>query len=280
MQLQPYQAQPNTVVGDLRVWQDVYSPQLNNRRDIFVWLPPDYETSTRRYPVMYMHDGLNLFDRFASYSGEWEVDETMTRLAKEGLDAIIVGIPNMKEQRGIEYCPYVFRSYEGEQVAGRGDAYIRFITETIKPQIDQHFRTRPESSTTGIAGSSMGGLISLYGALVYPHVFGLCGCFSAAYWFGENGLVETVRSSAPYEGRVYLDVGTREGETIHGWLNIYGDAADAAYVQGVRDLRDALLEKNSAHVMYIEDEEAPHREWAWARRFPDAMRFLLQDTRT
>jgi predicted alpha/beta superfamily hydrolase len=274
----PYSAPQHSVVGDLRVWHDLYSPQLDNQRDVFVWLPPDYEMDTRRYPVIYMHDGLNLFDKSTSYSGEWEVDETMTALSQEGLNAIIVGLPNMKEKRGLEYSPYPFRAYDGSAVIGQGDAYIRFIVETVKPLIDESFRTRPEAAVTGIAGSSMGGLISLYGFLAYPQVFGLCGAFSTAYWFGDNGLLATTHTVARAEGRVYLDVGTREGETLKGWANLSGEQADLAYCEGVGELRDALIAAGyrlGENLMYVEAEGAPHREVAWAARLPDAMRFLL-----
>lgn len=277
--LQPYPATPNTVTGDLRVWHAVYSPQLDNRRDVLVWLPPDYEHSGRHYPVIYMHDAQNLFDRHGSYSGEWEVDETLTALSTEGMDAIIVGLPNMHELRGVEYCPYPFVAYEGTPTVGRGDDYIRFISETIKPAIDGALRTRPETRFTGIAGSSMGGLISLYGALVYPHVFGLCGAFSPAYWFGDNALLQTCIAKTPYPGRIYLDVGTQEGETIERWLGLDSDAAHRAYVQGVHDLYVALEAGGCGALMYVEDEGALHREAAWARRLPAALRFLLGQTR-
>jgi predicted alpha/beta superfamily hydrolase len=277
--LQPYASWPNTVTGDLRVWHDVYSSQLANQRDIFVWLPPDYDYGERRYPVIYMHDAQNLFDRNVSHSGEWEVDETMTALWAEGLDAIIVGLPNMREQRGLEYCPYPFVTYEGTPVDGQGDAYVRFIVETVKPAIDSGLRTRPEAPFTGIAGSSMGGLISLYGALIYMEVFGLCGAFSPAYWFGENALLRTVQEKTPYHGRMYLDVGTREGETVENWLGLESEVAHRHYVQGVRDLRDALQSGGCATLMFVEDEGAMHHEAAWAKRLPAAMRFLLSETR-
>ncbi len=276
--LQPYSSTPNTVVGDLRVWQDVYSAQLDNRRDIFVWLPPSYEQSERRYPVLYMHDAQNLFDRYVSYAGEWEVDECMTALASEGLEAIVVALPNMRERRGLEYCPYPFVNHEGVAVVGQGDAYVRFIFETVKPAIDSALRTRPQAPCTGIIGSSMGGLISLYAALAYPHVFGMCGAFSTAYWFGEEALRKTAQEKATYEGRVYLDVGTREGETIEAWLGLEPEAAHEAYVRGVRDLRDALHARGCTRMLYVEEDGALHREAAWAKRLPHALRFLLAET--
>lgn len=275
---QPYSSAPHSVVGTLLMTREVYSPQLDNVRDVFVWLSPAYADETRRFPVVYMHDGLNLFDRYTSYSGEWEVDETMTALSAEGLDAIIVGLPNMSDSRAVEYCPYPFINLDGTRTEGRGDAYVRFIVDTVKPLIDTAFRTNPDASATGIAGSSMGGLISLYAALTYPEVFGMCGAFSPAYWFGDNGLLETARTHATGSGRVYLDVGTREGETLNRWLHVYGQEADDAYTQGVRDLRDVLIARgyqSGSTLMYVEEADATHREDAWARRFPAAMRFLL-----
>ena len=274
MILESYRSHPNTVVGDLRVWRDVYSPQLDNTRDILVWLPPDYETSTRRYPVFYMHDAQNLFDANTGYAGEWQVDETMTMLAREGLAALVVALPNMREQRTTEYSPY--RVEMGDwRAEGTGDAYVRFLVDTVKPAVDRALRTRSEADSTGVAGSSMGGLISLYAAVTHPEIFGLCGAFSVAYWFGEHALAAQIRASERYPGRVYLDVGTREGETLGRWSGLSGTEADAAYVRGVRELRDTLTATGCGALMYVEDEGAAHRESAWAARFPEAMRFLL-----
>ncbi|MDX2141154.1 MAG: alpha/beta hydrolase-fold protein, partial [Chloroflexota bacterium] len=236
----------------------------------------DYETSERRYPVIYMHDGQNLFDNATSYAGEWQADETMTALSSEGLAAIIVGLPNAGERRRIEYSPYDYQ-ISGKPVRGEGDAYIAFLVEIVKPLIDAHFRTRTDAAATGIAGSSMGGLISLYGFLMRPDVFGLCGAFSTAYWFGENKLLETTRERASGHGRIYLDVGTREGDTMTQFRSAAPDF-NTMYRDGVRELRDVLLVRGyvaGQSLMYVEDEGAPHNEAAWARRLPAALRFLL-----
>lgn len=275
---QPYSRTPNTVVGNLLVLQDCYSPQLDNHRDVLVWLPPTYAAGDKRYPVIYMHDGQNLFDAYTSYAGEWQIDETMTALSAEGIDAIIVGLPNMKELRGIEYSPYPFSPVGSDPLDGRGDTYIRFIMETVKPIIDTSFRTRPEAASTGLAGSSMGGLISLYGFVMYPEVFGLCAAFSTAYWLGDNGLLATIKAHADGHGRVYHDIGTHEGETVTWWFGITENEGHNVYLQGVRDLQAALLEKGyrlGDTLMYIEDQGAIHREHAWAARFPAAISFLL-----
>ena len=277
----PYTSLVNTrsVQGELLVAQAVYSPQLDNDRDVSVWLPPSYAKSTARYPVLYMHDGQNLFDAEHSYSGEWQVDETMMQLATEGYEAIIVGVPNIGAQRFSEYNPY-----PGWNRRGQGSAYIDFLTQTIKPWIDREFRTQPSSSSTGIAGSSMGGLISLYGFLMRPAVFGLCGSFSPVFWLGTEKLHRAIQARTLQTERVYLDVGTNEGEvianhsrTLH--FEVKTDPDDA-YCDGVSTLHDAFVANNEANaerVYYVEEAGAPHHESAWARRLPDALRFLLAD---
>ncbi|PJF28605.1 MAG: esterase [Phototrophicales bacterium] len=268
----------HTVIGDLRLYQQFYSPQLDNYRDLFAWLPPSYATSDKRYPVIYMHDGQNLFDAHISYSGEWMVDETITELAKEGLEAIVVGIPNMNEMRRIEYNPYP--THVGDVFwDGRGDDYIRFIAESIKPFIDDQFRTDPIPEKTGIAGSSMGGLISLHGFLTRADVFGLCGSFSPVFW---TGLDEMVRVRARGDGRVYLDMGGKEGEVIFNIAPLMAttlEEAHAVYLNGVRQLRDDLVAGGyvlGQSLLYVEDLQAIHHESAWSKRLPDALRFLLK----
>jgi predicted alpha/beta superfamily hydrolase len=265
----------HTVVGDLRVYKSFYSPQLDNHRDLLVWLPPEYENGNQRYPVIYMHDAQNLFDEIHSFAGEWRVDETLTQ---EGLDVIIVGLPNMNEMRRIEYNPYP--QPDGSMYReGRGDAYISFIADTVKPFIDSAFRTRPEKEMTGIAGASMGGLISLHGFLMYPKIFGFCGAFSPVFWIG-TGLQQTIQHHANGTGRIYLDVGGKEGDVITllaPHLAADDERGNQVYVAGVRQLHNALLDKGYKRetLMYVEAPDDPHIEPAWARRFPDALRFLL-----
>lgn len=239
----------HTVVGDLRVRDAVLSPQLQNERRLFVWLPPTYHTSDKRYPVIYMHDGDNLFDDHISYSGEWRVDETITELSQDGLEAIVVGIPNAGEMRRIEYNPYPVQ-LGNHFWDGKGDDYIRFITDTIKPMIDADFRTQPQPQTTGIAGSSMGGLISLHGFLTRPDVFGLCGSFSPVFW---TGLQNTVDSAKQVTGKIYLDMGGKEGIVIIGiapHLATVLENGHQIYLDGVRRLRDGLYQ-NGYHQQWF-----------------------------
>lgn len=269
---QPYTAlaDQHTVVGDLRVYKSLYSPQLQNHRDVLVWLPPSYGQSDKHYPVIYMHDGQNLFDKYASFVGEWQVDETMQALSGEGLEAIIVGLPN-NENRMYEYNPYSYH------LDGRGELYLQFLVEIVRPLVDSEFRTLKEPAFTGIAGSSMGGLISLYGFLMYPAVFGFCGAFSTAYWFGQEGLLNTIDEKADGRGKIYLDVGGKEGYVLDKWQIAAGNT-DHAYVEGVQRLRDALIQHGyqpGTSLLYVEESDGAHHENDWARRLPAALRYLL-----
>lgn len=253
---QDYQAyigdRPHTVVGSLRIMPEVWSPQLNNARDVLVYLPPSYHGSDRRYPVIYMHDGQNLFDRGTGFAGqEWEVDETMERLSGEGIEAIVVGIYNTQD-RIQEYNPFA------EVRHGLGKAYLAFIIDTIKPMIDRDFRTLPDRETTGIMGSSMGGLISIYGFFQRPDVFGFAGVMSPSVWFGSGAIYTTVHERPFAPGKIYLDNGTRENSA--------------------RKLNATLIEKGylpGKTLLYVVEGDAEHNEAAWARRLPDALRFLL-----
>ncbi|MDX2075823.1 MAG: alpha/beta hydrolase-fold protein [bacterium] len=262
----------NTVDGALRVAQGVYSPQLDNKRDILVWLPPTYPYEHRkRYPVLYFFDGQNLFDSHTSYAGEWHVDSTMIALAQEGIEAIIVGLPN-NDQRHLEYNPFE-ESHIGR---GKGDKTIEFIAQTIKPMIDRDFRTRPDRAYTGLGGSSMGGGMALFGYLAYPHIFGLCAALSPAYWFGGKKMLDYA-SKRPYNGgRMYLDVGTAEGsQKKPRWSkNTYAEM----FVESVQTLTNTLVNNGyteGKNIQFVLDEGGTHSESAWARRLPNAMRFLL-----
>src|SRR5919199_775617 len=126
--------------GTLKVVKDVYSPELHNTRDILVHLPASYEAAGRRYPVIYMHDGQNLFDDATSFAGAWHVDEALAALDCEDVEAIVVGIPNLGPKRIDEYSPFV----DAHRRGGSGDRYLRFIIQTLKPLIDREFRTLPD----------------------------------------------------------------------------------------------------------------------------------------
>jgi len=258
--------QHHTVEGNLLVRERVWSPQLRNERAVYVWLPPDYASSARRYPVVYMHDGQNLFDEPSSYAGEWRVDETMQQLSAAGLPAIIVGVQNKGEERFREYTP--FRG--GRFGHGRGDDYILFLARTLKPLIDTEFRTLQRREHTGIIGSSMGGLISLYGFARYPNVFGFAGIMSPSLWVGHGAIFGLIAATSFRGGRVYLDAGGRETPSSARGGNMM--------LEDARRLNILLQQKGfvaGQTLLYREAAEATHSEAAWAERLPDALRFLL-----
>ena len=253
----------HTVVGTVMVLRDVQSPELENVRDVLAYLPPSYGEGERRYPVIYMHDGQNLFDQATSFGDEWRVDETMEAAAGEGVEAIVIGIPNVGDERCEEYSPFV----DAKAGGGRGDQYLEFLVSTLKPMVDRSFRTLPERASTGLVGSSMGGLISLYGFFHHPEVFGFAGVMSPSLWFAERAIFPFVEGAPTGPGRVYLDVGTREGEAT---------LADA------RRLRDLLERKGYVpgdRLLYVEDVGAGHTESAWAERFGKAVRLMLGGAR-
>ena len=250
-------------VGNIRLLDQVFSPELDNRRDIHVYLPPSYTTSGRHYPVIYMHDGQNLFDHAMSFAGEWGVDETMEAVAREGIEAIVVGVPNMGAGRTSEYSPW----HDARLGGGHGDRYVQFLTDTLKPLLDSQYRTRREREHTGIAGSSMGGLISLYAFLARPDIYGFAGVMSPSLWYAGGAIFEHVARLDHWTGRLYLDTGTAEGP---------------GHVRQTREMI-RLLRRRAAHprlqLKYVEDKGAGHNEAAWAARFERAVRWLLPRAR-
>jgi predicted alpha/beta superfamily hydrolase len=249
----------HTVVGDVHVLPDFASPELQNKRNILVYLPPSYRLSSRRYPVIYMHDGQNLFDAATSYAGEWQVDETLETTSRIGLEAIVVGIPNQGVRRVDEYSPFVDPGRGG----GKGRNYTAFIVETLKPRIDHDFRTQPDREHTGIVGSSMGGLISLYAFFQQPHVFGFAGVMSPAFWFGRKAIFSYVQALPYVPGRIYMDIGTREGPRM---------LADSRRMELLLRRKGYTV---GQELLYVEESGAFHQEAAWARRLPAALHFLL-----
>ena len=141
------------IAGTVKVLRDVESRELDNTRDILVYLPPSYATANRTYPTLYMHDGQNLFDKATSFAGEWGVDEALEEAADEGIEAIVVGIPNTGVERMQEYSPFKDARFGG----GRAADYVKFVVETVRPLVDEAFRTTGDREATATIGSSMGG---------------------------------------------------------------------------------------------------------------------------
>lgn len=170
-------AAENVHVLDTAFW----IPQLARKRRIWIYLPTDYDLHRERYPVLYLQDGQNVFDAATSFSGEWGVDEYLNSLRPDQ-QCIVVAIDNGGNDRMQEYNPYRNKKFG----KGEGAAYVRFLTETLKPYIDAHYRTKKQGQYTAVAGSSMGGLISFYAAITYPDVFGTAGIFSPSFWIAPE----------------------------------------------------------------------------------------------
>ena len=262
------------VAGTVKVLRGVRSEKLDNARDILVYLPPSYPDANRTYPTLYMHDGQNLFDAATSFAGEWRVDDALEQLASEGIEAIVVGVPNTGVNRLAEYSPFRDPRFGG----GRAADYVDFIVDTVRPLVDEAFRTTGERDGTATIGSSMGGLISLYAFFERPDVFGAVGAVSPSVGFARGALIDYLDRAKFVGGRIYLDVGTQEGRPKdRDPLELRDDPS--GYVRMVRQARDLLLAKGyreSQDLLYVEDEGGIHNEAAWAERFPPLIRFLLK----
>ena len=268
----------HSVSGCVLAWPEVEGGTGIPGREILVYLPPSLAAlgpegmahAKRRYPTLYFHDGQNVFDERTSFVGEWHADETLELLAREGHEAIAVAVPNTREARMAEYNPW--RGLDGRAgrrrwVGGQGDAYLDWLVGSVKPLIDGSFPTAGERSATGIIGSSMGGLISMYALLSHADVFGLAGVMSPSIGWSDYRLLRLIRERGLRRARIHLDMGGRE------WRGMLRDA---------RRLRDALVEAGLVEgrdLRYVEERYATHREEAWARRLPDALRFLLAEAR-
>ncbi|MFZ4106440.1 alpha/beta hydrolase [Flavobacterium sp.] len=183
----------------------IEASQLKTSKKIWVYLPKNYANSTKKFPVIYMHDGQNLMDAKTSYVGEWNVDETLDSINGQ---VIVIGIEHGGEKRMEELTPYRNVKYEG----GNADNYLKFIVETLKPFVDKTYRTKTNTKNTCLWGSSLGGLVSLYGALKYPEVFGKVGCFSPSFWFNRKEIFELMDKTKSFKTKVYFLCGDNEGD--------------------------------------------------------------------
>jgi predicted alpha/beta superfamily hydrolase len=264
--------QPHSLTGDIRLHKDFHSKVLNNDRNVIVYLPPGYDANkTDRYSVLYLHDGQNIFDGATSYipGQEWRMDETAQSLIAAGkIDPlIIVGVYNTGADRVNEYTPVADARYKA---GGKADLYGRMLVEELKPFIDANYRTRKDAKHTGLGGSSLGGLVSMYLGLRYPNVFSRLAVVSPSVWWGDKQIVHyTEAISGKPSLRVWLDIGTKEGR----------DAKDAQEtVDGARLLRDTLVKKGwrlGKDLKYFEAPEAEHNERAWAARAAPMLEFLF-----
>jgi predicted alpha/beta superfamily hydrolase len=224
-----------------------YIPQLDRYRRIWLYLPADYDHSEEEYPVIYMHDGQNLFEEWSAFGQEWGVDETLDELQAK---CIVVGIDNGGEHRLNEYNIYDHPQFG----KGEGRQYLEFIKNELKPFIDNNYRTLEDRASTWIVGSSMGGLISLYAALYYPGTFGGAGIFSPSIQLNDT-LIEEVKEQFEKERppqRLYMYAGIRESEEM------------AAKIQAIED---HLSSCTHCDICAAINEEGEHTEENWRHEF-------------
>ena len=236
-------------------------PNLNKKRRIWIYLPPNYHESLERYPVLYMHDGQNLFDVNTSYSGEWEVDESLDELFEEkGLKIIVIGIDNAGEERIDEYSPWKLKGYKSSQ---KGEAYIKFIKQTLKPYVDEKYRTLSDQKNNGIMGSSLGGLISHYAVLKYPETFGFAGVFSPSFEMAPKSFNFTKNHSQLSSSKIYYMSGDSESEKM-----------DLLMEKMVKQMKVSGFPSSNIKSKVVEGGK--HNEKLWKEEFKEAISWLLE----
>jgi predicted alpha/beta superfamily hydrolase len=264
-----------SATGDLRL-HEFYSRIFHNTRFLRVWLPPGYDDSQnagRRYPVFYLNDGQNLFESSTSFTGvDWQVDETGDRLIREGVipPMIFVGIDNAARARMREYMPH--RSLHPVIVRVQGARYPKFLMNDVMPFMARNYRVATGPENTGLGGSSLGALISLYTAVVSPGVIGRLLLESPSLWASNRQMIKESRTIKRWPDRIFLATGTEEAGRAD---------RDQSQIDDVRELaaifRRAGLDDKRFRLMI--DEGATHHESHWARRFPEALSFLYGNSR-
>ncbi|MEL6658744.1 MAG: alpha/beta hydrolase-fold protein [Bacteroidota bacterium] len=239
---------------------DIELPETIRTRRIAALLPYNYHDSDRQYPVLYLQDGQNLFDDYAPY-GNWAVDKRLAQLQSQGLgDVIIVAIDHAMDKRIVEFTPTTATTQFGK---GQGRSYVRFMVDVLKPYIDQKYRTLTGGEHTGIGGSSMGGLISIYAGMMYPEVFQRLMIFSPSLWVTPNIPFQLLNFARPYTGRVYLYGGRKESATM---------------VPNLERLKRAIERKAKHHQAEFNlsvDPDGEHNEARWGQEFPAALTWLF-----
>lgn len=239
--------------------EDYKIPSLGGSRRIAALLPYDYYERDTRYPVLYLHDGQNLIDGRSSY-GNWQLDKTLANLAMENFkDVIIVAIDHGGKKRIKEYFPY-----ENERFGrGLGDKYLKFVLKDLKPLIDRLYRTKPERESTGIGGSSMGGLISLYAGIRAADVFSKYMIFSPSLWIAPQ-IYHDYRTLASHEEiDMYIYCGGRESKEHFPNVQRFANV-----------LKDELPPHSRLHSRFSYNPYGEHKEDYWANEFPAALKWL------
>lgn len=268
---------PSTIVGNV-IFKQIELPTFVGKRQLRIYLPPDYSTSKKSYPVLYMTDAQNVFDNKTANAGEWQIDELMESLAKEGskLTSIVVAIDHAAENRTMEYLPFhlggagwsILNWQKGK--LGKGKMFADWIVNDLKPQIDKDYRTLPEREHTSIMGSSMGGLISCYTALLHQETFSKAGCLSSAFLkrlVAEEWLEFIAQTPKRMPVRFHMDMGDNE-------FGLFGDDI----LNETQEVHDALIKSGFApsNVRYQVIKGGTHDEPSWRSRTRDILTWLNQ----
>ena len=256
------------------VKRDMLFTPAGKNRPLHIWLPEGYELTDERYPVMYFFDGHNLFsDEDATYGKSWGLREFLSRWEKP---MIVVGMECGHEgrERLAEYCPYHFQGKFWGDLYGRGDATLRFMVEELKPMIDREYRTYPFREATGIGGSSMGGLMSLYAGVRYNRWFSKAACVSSAISPCMKALSEDIaKSEIDADTRFYLSWGTEEaGGMADDPADDWKSGAARCNLSAARQ-----LEERGAMTRLICQRGGGHREADWEKLVPGFMDYLWLD---
>jgi predicted alpha/beta superfamily hydrolase len=243
------------IIGTAVIHEDFFSEHLDNKRNIIVWTPPAYKRqkhTDKFYPVLYMHDGQNVFDPKTSFAGkDWRVDETIVRLIRNRKikEVIVVGIYNSPDR--IEEYSY----------SEKGRKYLRFIVEELKPFIDKNYRTLPGRENTAIMGSSMGGLISFVAGWIYDEVFSMVGALSSSFYYDNEKVFELIENFKGPRKKVKFYIDHGEDGLIRG-QKMFCKLTQMGYVIG-------------KDIDYYYAPGAEHNESAWAERLERPLLFFF-----
>lgn len=240
-----------------------YIPQLDRYRKIWAVLPYDYHTSDKDYPVLYLQDAQNLFNEGSGF-GNWEIDKKLSILAEYGRgDVIVIAIEHGSEDRIKEYI------FDNDNVANgsEGKKYIRFITDTLKPYVDENYRTKKDRDNTGIGGSSLGALISIYSGFLYPEVYSKLLIFSPSLWVEPNNNFPMMSFRVPFKTKIYLYGGGQEGSKMVKRIHIFEEYLKRWEKKNLFDFefRTSI------------NPEGTHSEFYWSQEFPRAIEWLFYD---
>ena len=236
-------------------------PQLGRSRRVRILLPHDYYQTTKTYPVLYMQDGQNLFGEGSTF-GNWEIDQKMSIMSAQGRgDFLVVAIDHGESERINEFTPYTNPKFG----KGVGKKYANFIVRTLKPHIDAHYRTKPERQFTGVGGSSMGGLISIYAGMMYPETLGKLLVFSPSLWVSSKIYFDAIEFFNPEETKIYAYAGGQESRYM---------------VPSVERLKEAVQKQgwDAARLQFklVTDPQGQHNEARWSKEFPRAVEWLFE----